>query len=157
MIEGRPVVVKLTEPVLRALIRLPQDLAAPTASGAQAADVKTIIIRHQGAELKLQRDLERWRAPEHRDVTDVSAALVQELLEHLTMLRATRVELREYPRDQELATITLYGFDDKALDTIRIARDPQTNGWLMDNGDNVLRAFPTGLKLRMTPAEFGLP
>ncbi len=157
MIEGRPVVVKLTEPVLRALIRQPQDLAAPTASGVQPADVKTIIIRHQGAELKLQRELERWRAPEHQDVTEVSSALVQELLDHLTALRASNIELREYPRDQEVGTMTLYGFDEKALDTIRIARDPQTNYWYMDNGDNVLRVYPAGLKLRMTPSDFGLP
>jgi hypothetical protein len=165
MIEGYPVIVRLSAPVLAALIRRPVDLAAPTGSGVNPADVKSIVIRATAAdaaapggavaELRLERDLERWRAPDHSNA-DVNAAQVQELLDQLCKLRAPSVEFRDYPRELEIAIITLHGFDGKALDTVRIAQEKDKAATALENGDNVLRVFPQGLKLRLRPSDFGL-
>jgi hypothetical protein len=146
MIEGRPVVFRITRAALEALFRQPRDLADPTGTGVPAADVKSIVIHKGREELKLERDMEKWRAP-HRNNVEVNAAFVQELLDQLTKLRAPNVEFKEYPRDSEVALITLYGFDEKALDTVRIAQEKDSgNGggggrWIMEDGDNVLRIF----------------
>lgn len=157
MIEHRPVIVRLSEPALIAVLRQPRDLADPTACGVQPADVKSIVIRPSGngEEFKFERDLERWRAPE-ADNKEVNAAQVQELLDQLTQVRAPAVEFAEFPRDMLIATITFHGHDGRALDTIRIARHPETRQWAMDNGENVLRVFPANTELRLKPAEFGL-
>ena len=155
MIEGRPVVVRLSGPALAAIFRQAPDLADPVASGVNAADVKSILIRKGQSELKLERDLERWRAPEHNG-NEVNPAHVQELLDQLTKLRASAVDFKAYPRDLEIATITLFGYDAKALDTVRIAQEKDTGRWLLENGDSVLRIFPTSMKMRMTAADFGL-
>jgi hypothetical protein len=163
MIEGRPVVLRLSGAVLALLIRNPESLAAPTGSGVNPADVKTIVIHaNAGAapggsdsELRLERDLDRWRAASASNI-EVNAGRVQELLDQLCRLRAPNVELREYPRDLEIATVTLHGFDGKAIDTVRVAQEKDKPATLLENGDNVLRIFPQGLKLRLTAAEFGL-
>ena len=52
--------------------------------------------------------------------------------------------------------VTLFGFDTRPLDTIRIARDPETGKWALENGDNVLRVFPASLQPRLTSADYGL-
>lgn len=157
MIEGRPVIVRLSGAVLAALFRQPADLAALTGSGVNLADVKTITIRHRDhGELRLERDLDKWRAiaPAEREIT---AAHAQELLEQLTQLRGTGVEFAErYPRELEVATVTLHGYDGKALDTVRIIHDEQSGRWAMENGDNVLRIFPASLKMRLSAADFGM-
>jgi hypothetical protein len=166
MIEGRPVVVRITAPVIAALFRGAQHLVEPTGSGVQPADVKSIVIRGKDGEFRLERELERWLAPAPAPAPapggagggarDVNPAHVQELLDQLTQLRAPAIELRPYPHEQEVATITLYGYDARALDTVRIAQDKQTDRWVLENGDNVLRIFPAGLKLRLTAGDFGL-
>jgi hypothetical protein len=56
----------------------------------------------------------------------------------------------------ELATITMYGYDGKAIDTVRIAQEKETTRLAIENGDNVLRVFPTGVKMRLTAADYGL-
>lgn len=154
MLEGRPVVVRLSGAVLAALFRQPQELAALTASGVVPADVKSIVVRTNEAELKLQRDLEQWHAMTEARAREVNAAHVQELLDQLTQLRASGVEFIEYPRELEVAIITLHGFDGRAIDTVRVLHDEQTGRWGMENGDNVLRVYPAGLKLRLTAADF---
>ena len=155
MIEGRPVVVRLSGPVLAALFRQPHDLADPVVSGVNPADVKSIVIRKGQSELKLDRDLERWRAPEHGG-NEVNPAHVQELLDQLTKLRAPAVEFKPYPHELEVATITLFGYDAKAVDTVRIAQEKDSGRWMLENGDDVLRLFPPSMKIRMTAEDFGL-
>ena len=61
-----------------------------------------------------------------------------------------------YPRDSQVATITMYGFDARPLDTVRVARDPETGAWALDNGDDVLRIFPAETTIPLTPDDFGL-
>lgn len=155
MIGGRPVVVSLSGPVLGALFRGPESLASPTGSGVNPADVKSLVIRTASEEFKLERDLEKWRAVS-KDQTEVDPAQVQDLLEQLCLLRAPSVELKTYPRELELATITFFGFNGKALDTVRIAQEKDKPATALENGDSVLRVFPQGLKLRLTAADFGL-
>lgn len=169
MIEGRPVVIGLSEPVIEALFRNKESLASPTGSGVKPADVKSIVIRAtpattssavvgaatQPTELKLERDLEKWRAPEHGNA-EVNAEQVQTLLDQLCTLRAPEVQFKDFPRELQIATITLYGFDQRALDTIRIAQEKNSPSTALENGDNVLRVFPQGLKLQLAPADYGL-
>ena len=154
-VESRPVVVKITGAVLAALFKRPQDVVAQTGSGINPADVKSIIIRKGAEELKLERDLEKWRSvtPVEREI---NAAHVQQLLEQLTQLRALSAEIQDYPRELEVATITLHGYDGKAIDTVRIVQEKETNRWGMENGDNVIRIHPAGLQLRLTAADFGV-
>jgi hypothetical protein len=155
IIDGRPTVVRIPASVLASLFRKPQTLAAATASGTVPADVKSLVIRKGKDELRLDRDLEKWRAPDHEGV-EVPHALVEELLRQLTMLQGSAVEFREYPRDLEVATITLYGFDAKPIDTVRVAQEKDNGRWALENGDNVLRIFPPALKLSLTAEDFGL-
>ena len=155
MIDGRPVVVSLSGPVLAALFRGPESLASPTGSGVNPADVKSMVIRTATEEMKLERDLDTWRAISKNNA-EVNPAQVQELLDQLCTLRAPSVELKPYPRDLELATITFFGFNGKALDTVRIAQEKDKPATALENGDNVLRVFPQGLKMRLTAADYGL-
>ena len=154
MIEGRPVVIQLSEAVLREFFRSPESLISLTASGVVPADVKTLIIRSRQSELRLVRDLDQWRAPAF--AADVPAASVNELLQQLTTLQASQIKREDYPFELEIATITMRGFDNKPIDTVRIVRWPDTGRWGLENGDNVLRIFPESLHLLLTPSDFGL-
>ncbi|MEE8155681.1 MAG: DUF4340 domain-containing protein [Phycisphaerales bacterium] len=154
LIEGRPVVVRLPVAVLRAFFRTPESLIALTASGVVPADVKSLVIRAEQGELRMERDLDRWRAPDF--FTEVPPGTVNELLEQLTSLQAAQIRIMEYPQDLQVATITMRGFDNRPIDTVRIARERDTGRWLLENGDNVLRVFAESLQLRLTPADFGL-
>ena len=154
MIEGRPVIIRLPEAVLRAFFGSPESLIALTASGVVPADVKSLVIRTEQGELRLARDLDRWRAPAYS--VDVPADAVNELLNQLTSLQASEIEIRNYPYDLEVAQVTMIGFDAKAIDTVRIIREEDTGRWALENGDNVLRFFGVSLQLRLTPGDFGL-
>ncbi len=155
MIDGQPVVFRLPVTVLQSLFRPATQIAARTGSGVNSADVKTIVIRGIASEFTLQRDLERWIAPDAGSVA-VPAAHVEQLLSQFTQLKAPDVQFKPYPRELEVATITLFGFDQSPLDTIRIARDEERKLWAIENGDNVLRVFPDGLELKLSPADYGL-
>ena len=100
------------------------------------------------------RDLDQWRAPAF--AVNVPAESVNELLQQLTTLRATEVIIKDYPYELEVATVTMRGFDNKPIDTVRIAREADTGRWALENGDNVLRIFPESLHLLLTPSDFGL-
>ena len=155
LVDGRPVVVRINRATVQALFPAPETLIDPTASGVQAADVKTITIRAGTTELVFERDLERWLARSH-DSVEVSSALVEELLTQLTELRAPGVSIEPYPMEKQVATVTFAGFDAKPIDTVRIVRDEETGQWGLENGDNVLRVFPASMKLRLSPDDYGL-
>ncbi|MDY7110598.1 MAG: DUF4340 domain-containing protein [Planctomycetota bacterium] len=159
MIEGRPVVVRIGEAVLRAFFRQPAELVSRVASGVVAADVKTIRIDGPAGQFRLQREMERWIAPDHED-RDVPRDMVDELLSALTEARAEQIELAPYPRELEVATITFLGFDARPMDTVRIAQLPgagdEPGALILENGDNVLRIHTAELSLPLTPEAFGL-
>jgi hypothetical protein len=155
MVEGRPVLIRLGAPVLAALFPTRESLVQPTASGVLGVDVKSIRISGPDGDFTLTRDLDRWRAPDSGNV-EVDRRLVEQLLTYLTELRASRVAFEPFPRDRQLAFVTLTGFSGKPLDTIRVARQGPDAEWIMDNGDSVQRRYPAATQVRLTPAEFGL-
>lgn len=138
MIEGRPVVVRLPEALLRAIFVAPLDLAAPTGSGVPAADVKAVVVRGPQGELRLERDLERWVMP-GRGGAEADAQQVGGLLQLLTAQRAG--EVRVDPSRRFPASVTLHGFDGKPRDTVRVDRDGDGR-LVLENGDGILRVFP---------------
>lgn len=154
-IEGLDTVVRLKAAVLAALLPAPRALVDPTGTGVQPSDVKQITILTPASDLKLERDLERWIAPDLGGV-EVEYAIVDSLLKQICTVAAPTVEFRPYPRDLEAATITLYGYNHMPIDTVRVARDPETQRWALENGDNVLRIFPASMIMPLTPADFGL-
>ncbi|NNM25617.1 MAG: DUF4340 domain-containing protein [Phycisphaerales bacterium] len=153
-VEGRPVVLRLSEAVVAALFRPAEMLVAPTASGVVPADVKFIRIRTAGGELQLRRDLERWYAEE--PAVEVRPERAEALLAALTTHPAVAIELQPYPRELEVATVTLVGFDARPLDTIRIARTTPEAGsyWLLENGDDALRVHPETFDLPLELEQF---
>lgn len=157
MIEGRPVVFRLSNNTQRKLFVKNELLVAPTASGKLASDIKSILIRTpDGEELRLDRDLEKWTAPAYNDAR-VPPRNVEELLRQLIELRPAEIVIQPYPRDLEVATITFLGYDQKPIDTVRIAKDPDSARWILENGDDVLRLFPESMvHFNLTPLDFGL-
>ncbi len=160
MMEGSPSVVRLTEPVLKALFPGPDQLAAATASGVEPADVGSIRIDGTLGVIGLQRDEERWIAPEHGG-REVAADRVQQLLDVLTTVHASEIVLRPYPRDLEVATVSFFAHDGRPLDTVRIIRLPAEGDaerpWGLENGDDVIRVLPASVALELSPDAYGLP
>jgi hypothetical protein len=159
MVEGRPTVVRLNEPVLRALFRQPADLASAIASGVEPADVKSIRIDGPGGDFRLERDLERWIAPDHGSA-EVAPEHVERLLEILCRVHAPNVAIETFPRDASVASITMRGYGQRVLDTVRVAffpgATPADARWVLENGDNVLRVFAESLQPPLRPRDFGL-
>jgi hypothetical protein len=155
MVEDRPTIVRLPAAALQGLFIRAEELIDPTGSGAVAADVKSVRIAGTHGEIRFERDLERWIAPDHNR-REVAAAVVADLLSKLTEVRAPAIEIREYPRELEKAVVTLYGFDGRPIDTIRIAYHEKSGQWALENGDNVLRVFTRGLQIPLSHEEYGL-
>lgn len=157
MIEGRSVIFRLTYGTQAKLFVKNELLVAPTASGKLASDIKSILIRtSDGEELRLDRDLEKWTAPAYNDAR-VPLRKVQDLLRQLIELRPAEIVIQPYPRDLEIATITFLGYDQKPIDTVRLAKDPDSERWILENGDDVLRLFPESMMhFNLTPLDFGL-
>jgi len=158
MVEGVPVVLKLNSNTVASILSDPVGLIDHTGSGVQPADVKRIVIESQGGTIVLERTLDTWTAPGHEDQVVPSEA-VDSLLESLTHLRATEIEIREnYPAELERARITLHGFGGRPLDTVRLLRETEDSGrWGMENGDGVIRIHPEFLVLPLHPADYELP
>jgi hypothetical protein len=155
LVEGRPTVIRVPSAVLAAFFPAVTALADPTGCGARPEDVKLVHVSTATGELRFERDLDVWTAPDHGGAR-VDAALVEALLDQLTSLRAPVVELAPYPHELEVALVILHGFDRRPITTVRIVRDPETSRWAMENGDGVLRVFPDSLDLRLTLDAFGL-
>ena len=157
MIEGVPVVLQLDGRTVASLLPDPVTLVDHRASKLNGADVKSIEIDAPAGVFRLERSLDRWVAPDF-DAQDVPRDRAEELLQAITSLRATEVEIRDgYPAELERARITLFGFDGAPLDTVRLLREqPDSGRWAMENGDNVLRVHPEFLVLHLSPVDYGL-
>jgi len=157
MVEGRDAVVRVPEAVLAAFFVRTTALVDPTPSGVLPADVKSIVIRQGGVELRLERDLERWRAP---DVgVDADAATVESLLRLLTETRAVQIEISDEPLYSVAGqSITFYGFDGRPMETVRfgMTRPSGPSGLVTDNGDNVWRILPRNIEFPLTADQLGL-
>lgn len=156
LIEGQAMIVRIGESVIQALFRSPSQLVSRVASGVSAADVKSIVIQGPAGEVRLERDLDRWRSPDTGGEL-VESGPVEALLRMLTEEEAPEIALGVFPRDLQLATITLHGFDSRPRDTVRIAREQQDGSrWALENGDSVLRVFPAEKAMPLTPDAFGV-
>ena len=154
MMQDQSVVFILPEKMLRGIFRNADTLVARTASGVVPTDVKAIeIITPQGT-LRLERSLERWTAPQHH--VNVPTHYVNTFLNNMTSLIAPDIQIKPYPSDLQVASVTFIGFDSFPMDTVRIAKDPDLNQWAFENGDNVLRLFPGSLELRLTPEDYSI-
>lgn len=152
--QDQDVVFILSEKMLRGIFRNANTLVARTASGILPADIKAIEINTPQETLRLERVLERWAAPQHH--VNVPAHYVNKFLDNLTNLIAPDIEIKPYPSELQIATVTFFGFDSYPMDAVRIAHYPDTKKWVLENGDNVLRVFPDSLELRLTSADYGI-
>ena len=158
MIEGIPSVMRIEARILAAILEDPIGLVDPRATGISSTSVKSIIIRSPGQEIALERDLDRWLATSHDDV-EVPADRVEALIELLTDIPGSEVAIMdEYPRNLEVGTITLVGYDQRPLDTVRVLRETPEDGlrWGLENGDGVIRIHPTLLNVPLVDRDWGL-
>lgn len=157
-IEGVPVVLRISGETVASVLSDASSLIDHTGSGTLPSDVKRVVIETPDETVVLERSLDVWRAPEHGD-REVSSTTVEQLLEALTTLRATEVELKDaYPAELERARVTLHGFDSRPMDTIRLLRETgETGRWGMENGDRVIRIHPDFLVLPLAGVDYGLP
>ena len=158
MIEGIPSVMRIEARILAAILEDPIRLVDPRATGISSSSVKSIIIRSPGQEIALERDLDRWLATSHDDV-EVPADRVEALIELLTDIPGSEVAIMdEYPRNLEVGTITLVGYDQRPLDTVRVLRETPEDGlrWGLENGDGVIRIHPTLLNVPLVERDWGL-
>jgi hypothetical protein len=138
MVEGQPVVFRMTWDALSELFPRAEIFVNETGSSSSVFDVKQIIIRSSGTERTFTRNLERW-VDENGVQADNNH--IEGLLRWLLEDKPTSVAIAEYPRDAERAAVTLVGYDLLPLDTVRIALD-DSGLWILENGDNVLRIHP---------------
>jgi len=138
MIDGRPVVFKVRWKLLSQLFPAPEIFIDATGSAVSRFDVKRITIRSSGSEVVLIRNLEQWL---NEKGVPYDAKQVDDLLRWVLETKPPSVAIGQYPKVDELATITLEGYDLLPLDTVRIAQDP-SGGLILENGDNVLRLHP---------------
>ncbi len=158
MVVGVPVVLRISGDTVSRILSDPASLIDHTGSGVHPADVKQVVIETPEATIILERTLDEWTSPSHEDRT-VPSETVEQLLDSLTTLRATEVELKStYPDELERARVTFYGFDAMPIDTVRLLRETGDVGrWGMENGDRVIRIHPEFLVLSLSPVDYGLP
>jgi hypothetical protein len=138
MLEGQPVVFSMKWDSLSGLFPVPEMFVDATGSGVSRFDVKRVFIRVGGTEQVFTRELERW-VDANGVQTDNSK--IDGMLTWVLDSKPPSVALGVYPRNDEVASVTLVGFDSSPLDTVRIALD-QSGQWILENGDNVLRIHP---------------
>lgn len=139
LVEGTESVVRIPAEVLATAVPRADRLVDPIAAGVRAQDVGSIEIVAGGETLRLRRGLEGWSAAiDGAESGEVDAERVELLLAALTATPAAAIELGAYPAEDEFARVTLRGFSEEPLDTVRCARraDGRT---LLENGDGVLR------------------
>jgi hypothetical protein len=155
MVEGVPAVVRLGAAAQSTLFPPLEVLVDPVASGVRAEDVRKLEIRGAEATLELVRGDDGWTLTSlAKDGTPVSSgpadrAAVARLLASLTAERAPEIKIAEFPKELEVATIVLFGFDLAPRDIVRVARDPKSGRLALENGDGVVRIHPAALPLAL--------
>ncbi|MEE2908155.1 MAG: DUF4340 domain-containing protein [Planctomycetota bacterium] len=158
MIEGIPSVLRLQAKTVAALLENPINLVDPRASGISRAGVKALVIRGPTEDIRLERDLDRWIAPSHGDV-EVPRDRVESLMDLLFLTPGTEVALVEsYPTELEVGSITLVGYDQRPMDTVRVLRETPEDGerWGLENGDLVVRIHSAAMTVPLRPVDWGL-
>ena len=104
-----------------------------------------------------------YSTPQHPEQTQrllfrLLLVLLENLLRLLTDTHPAEIAIQPYPHELEVATITFFGkYDKRPIDTVRIAKDPDSGLWILENGDDVLRFFKESMvHINLTPLDFGL-
>ena len=163
MIEGSDAVLRLPAATLGSLIPRTERLVDSTATVTRAPDVARIDIDSADGNLRLDRDLDGWRAERlasggeggalRRGTADADA--VERLLATLSGARAGSLELRPLESARIDATITLRGFAGEPLATILRAATADGAGTILDAGDGVQRVFGA-IDLPLSDADLGV-
>ena len=138
MVRENPVVCRMSSEALAQLFPVPEMFVDSTGSGVSRFDVKQVVIRTNDKEVRMTREIDRW--VDEKGIQADSPA-VDALLTWVLETKPASVAISAYPSGDEVASVTLIGYDMSPLDTIRIARDA-SNQWILENGDNVLRLHP---------------
>jgi hypothetical protein len=163
MVEGVPAVVRLGAAAQATLFPPLEVLVDPVASGVRSEDVKKIEIRRPDATLELVRGDDGWTLTAlATDGTPVSSGpadrvAVARLLASLVAERAPEIKIADFPRELEVATIVLFGFDLAPKDIVRVARDPKSGRFALENGDGVVRIHPAALPLALEARQLAAP
>ena len=158
MVEGIPSVIRVDSKVLAGILEDAVRLVDPRATGIAPSSVKSLVIRGPEGQVEIERDLDRWLARSHGDA-EVPANRVDSLIELLTEINGSEVAIfDEYPRELEVGTITLIGYDQRPLDTVRVLRESENDGgrWGLENGDSVIRIHPTLIMVPLDQRDWGL-
>ncbi|MFM1822669.1 MAG: hypothetical protein RI967_935 [Planctomycetota bacterium] len=163
MIEGSDTVFRLPAATLGSLIPRTERLVDSTATATRPSDVARIDIDSADGNLRLDRELDGWRAERVPRGGEVGAArtgsadadAVERLLATLSEARAGSLELQPLEPARIDATITLRGFAGEPLATIRRAATADGTGTVLDAGDGVQRVFGS-IDLPLTDADLGL-
>lgn len=147
IVDGTQTVIRLPALELASIIPRIEQLLDAVATSVRPRDVGAIELVSSDGRLLLRRGTNAWSAtvtsaaeiggPPRSGTVD--AAAVDRLLAALTSHRARSVKVAAYPADAEQARVTLLGFADEPLDTVRIARGTADEGIVFENGDGVLR------------------
>jgi hypothetical protein len=161
MLDAAPTVMRLSAGTQATLFPRRESLIDPIASAARSGDVKRMEVRTKSAGFEVVRSLDRWTAAPLQDGTAGTAVpanpgVAEALLAALTEARAPEIAIAAFPQELEIATVLFFGFDERPLDVVRVARDPKTSKWALENGDGVLRIHPAGLALPLDAESFGI-
>lgn len=162
MVEGRPVVVLLGEGARSTLLRPVTALIDPTGTAVPASEIAAVEIRTAAESFRIRRELDGFvaeRLAGDGSVTQtvpVERARAESLLEKLTAARAPEIAVGGFPQELLEAMAILTGVGGRPLDAVRIARDPETSRWALDNGDDVMRVFPASFAPSLRGADYGL-
>lgn len=159
LVEGTRSVVRIPAAVLAGIAPRADRLIDAVASGVGASDVGAIEVVQGSASLTLRRETSGWSAvwtdpPASETGGTADGAAVARLLSALTEARAGSVQIAAFPADRSVATVTLRGFAGEALDTVRVASSGSGGGFLLENGDGVLRVHGA-IDLPLSAAELG--
>ncbi|MDI9402847.1 MAG: DUF4340 domain-containing protein [Limnohabitans sp.] len=147
-------VVRLPAETLAAIVPRIDRLVDAVAAGVRPRDVGAIDITLRDTRLALRREVSGWSArvepiiapsdPSHAETSQqqtgtVDSSAVDRLLAGLCETRAVAIEIAPYPSQDGVALITLRGFGQEVLDTVRLARRASDGRTILENGDGVLR------------------
>jgi hypothetical protein len=161
-VEGRPVVLLLAEGARATVLRPLTSLVDPTGTAVAASEIAAIEIRTAEETFRIRRELDGFMAErlgaggDVIESTPLERARAEALLEKLTAARAPEISVSSFPQEMLAGLAILEGFGGRPLDAVRIARDPETGRWALDNGDDVLRVFPASFEPRLRGADYGL-
>jgi hypothetical protein len=157
LIDGAPTVIRLDGETQQVLVPSAATLIDATGSGVVREDIAGIEIQTAGEALSIDREFDGWQAYLGQDEpVEIARDPVEQLMKQLTSSRAGEILLAPFPSELQHAIVILYGFDGSPIDTVRIALDPESGNWALENGDDVLRIFPASFELPLTAADFGL-